>query len=117
MAAGFLIVATSLCAGLYPAGAVLAVYRLRWQIELAFKRFKSLPHIDRLPARIPSLWRVRSTTTLLLAMLVPGPLPTKAQAARVLFRPGISLGPAPAMTRWVSAMDQSFRRLVGITTT
>jgi IS4 transposase len=28
---------------------VLAVYRLRWQIELAFKRLKSLLHIDQLP--------------------------------------------------------------------
>jgi IS4 transposase len=26
-------------------------YRLRWQIELAFKRMKSLLHIDRLPTR------------------------------------------------------------------
>lgn len=27
----------------------LAIYRLRWQIELAFKRWKSLCHFDRLP--------------------------------------------------------------------
>jgi hypothetical protein len=50
-AAGFLILGTSLPAEGYPAEEVLAAYRLRWQIELAFKRLKSLLHIDRLPAR------------------------------------------------------------------
>jgi hypothetical protein len=48
VAAGFLIVATSLTKEEFPAGAVLAIYRLRWQIELAFKRLKSLLHIDKL---------------------------------------------------------------------
>jgi IS4 transposase len=28
-----------------------ALYRLRWQIEVAFKRMKSLLRIDRLPAK------------------------------------------------------------------
>lgn len=50
-AAGFLILGTSLPAEGYPAEEVLAAYRLRWQIELAFKRLKSLLHIDKLPAR------------------------------------------------------------------
>jgi hypothetical protein len=48
VAAGFLIVATSLTKEEFPASAVLAIYRLRWQIELAFKRLKSLLHIDKL---------------------------------------------------------------------
>jgi hypothetical protein len=48
LAAGFLIVATSLPAAI-PPGEICAVYRLRWQIELAFKRLKSLLRIDRLP--------------------------------------------------------------------
>jgi IS4 transposase len=50
-AAEFLILGTSLAAEGYPAAEVLAAYRLRWQIELAFKRLKSLIHIDELPAR------------------------------------------------------------------
>jgi hypothetical protein len=50
VAAGFVVVATSLDEA-YPAGEVMALYRLRWQIELAFKRMKSLLHIDELPAR------------------------------------------------------------------
>ena len=51
IAAEFLILGTSLPGEDYPAVEVLAAYRLRWQIELAFKRLKSLLHIDKLPAR------------------------------------------------------------------
>ena len=51
IAAAFLILGTSLPVEGYPAREVLAAYRLRWQIELAFKRLKSLIHIDELPAR------------------------------------------------------------------
>lgn len=52
-AAGFVILATTLPAEAYPADEVLAAYRLRWQIELAFKRLKSLLHIDKLPTHTP----------------------------------------------------------------
>ena len=48
VAAGFMVLATSLPAEI-PANEICAVYRLRWQIELAFKRLKSLIRIDRLP--------------------------------------------------------------------
>ena len=41
-AAEFVILATSLPEIGFPAAEMLAVYRLRWQIELAFKRLKSL---------------------------------------------------------------------------
>lgn len=34
-----------------PALAVMGLYRLRWQIELQFKRLKSLLHLDTLPSR------------------------------------------------------------------
>jgi hypothetical protein len=50
IAGGFLVLVTSLPDAI-PAGEICAVYRLRWQIELAFKRLKSLIHIDRLPTR------------------------------------------------------------------
>jgi Transposase DDE domain len=30
---------------------ILELYRLRWQIELLFKRLKSLLHLDTLPSR------------------------------------------------------------------
>jgi hypothetical protein len=51
IAAAFVVLATSLDAQSYPAEEIFAMYRLRWQIELAFKRLKSLLNLDRLPAR------------------------------------------------------------------
>ena len=48
LAAGFLILATSLPDEI-PAAEICAAYRLRWQIELAFKRLKSLINIDQIP--------------------------------------------------------------------
>ncbi len=50
VAAGFMVLVTSLPEDI-SAGEICAAYRLRWQIELAFKRLKSLLHIDRLPTR------------------------------------------------------------------
>jgi transposase len=44
---------------------VLAVYRLPWQIELAFKRLKSLLHIDQLPT-----WTERGSRSWLYAHLI-----------------------------------------------
>lgn len=49
-AAGWVLIVTSLGEG-YAAADILDAYRLRWQIELAFKRMKSLIHIDQLPTR------------------------------------------------------------------
>ena len=42
---------TTLPATELPALQAMALYRLRWQIELFFKRLKSLLHLDTLPAR------------------------------------------------------------------
>lgn len=49
-AADHLILLTSLPPDEIDAAKIGALYRVRWQIELAFKRLKSLLHIDRLPA-------------------------------------------------------------------
>jgi hypothetical protein len=69
VAAEFLILATSLEADAYPADEVLAVYRLRWQIKLAFKRLKSLRHIDQLPTRTRAASQSWLYTHLILALL------------------------------------------------
>jgi hypothetical protein len=69
IAAEFLIVATSLPADGYAAGDVLAAYRLRWQIELAFKRLKSLLHIDQLPTRTPDASRSWLYAHMILALV------------------------------------------------
>jgi len=42
---------TTLSVRQMPAVTLLELYRLRWQIELAFKRLKSLLHLDALPSR------------------------------------------------------------------
>jgi hypothetical protein len=52
-AAGFMVLVTSLPEDI-PADEICAAYRMRWQIELAFKRLKSLIHLDRLPTRKPA---------------------------------------------------------------
>jgi len=44
-------VATTLAVEQMPAIGILGLYRVRWQIELLFKRLKSLLHLDGLPSR------------------------------------------------------------------
>ena len=46
------------------------LYRLRWRIELAFKRLKSLLHIDRLPAKDENLARAWIFAHLIAALLI-----------------------------------------------
>jgi len=69
VAAEFLILGTSLPRDGYPASEVLAAYRLRWQIELAIKRLKSLLHIDTLPAHTDRGARSWLYPHLILALL------------------------------------------------
>jgi hypothetical protein len=54
-AAGFLLLVTNLSAAAWPVQQVLWLYRFRWQIELAIKRFKSLLHLDQFRAQDPHL--------------------------------------------------------------
>ena len=49
---------------------VLETYRFRWQIELVFKRLKSLLRLDDLPARDPELARTALFAKLLGALLL-----------------------------------------------
>lgn len=70
VAARYVLVVTSLDADRYPTAEVLALYRLRWQIELAFKRLKSLLHIDRLPAKDKDLARTWLYAHLLFALAI-----------------------------------------------
>ena len=70
VAAEYVVLATSLPADDYPAGEVLAVYRLRWQIELAFKRLKSLIRIDGIRTRTGAGTRCWLYAHLIVALLV-----------------------------------------------
>lgn len=48
-AAAYVVIFTTVPTSRMPPTMCLALYRLRWQIELAFKRWKSICHFDRLP--------------------------------------------------------------------
>ena len=54
----------------YPPARIGALYRLRWQVELAFKRLKSLLDLDALRARDKRLARAWIYTNLLAAFLI-----------------------------------------------
>lgn len=69
-AADHLILLTSLGQQDFPVDAIDALYRLRWQIEIAIKRLKSILRIDRLPAKDPDLARAWLYAHLLLALLL-----------------------------------------------
>lgn len=73
--AGYLVLLTSLPAADWPPERLLATYRLRWQIELAFKRMKSLIGLEDLRAKDPDLARLWINTALLAALLIEDDLP------------------------------------------
>lgn len=68
-ATNYLMLVTSLPAEI-TARDVLEAYRLRWQVELAFKRLKSLLGLDRLPAKSEALARSWLLAHLILALLI-----------------------------------------------
>jgi Transposase DDE domain len=68
-ATNYLMLVTSLPAEI-AARDVLQAYRLRWQVELAFKRLKSLLGLDRLPAKSEALARSWLLAHLILALLI-----------------------------------------------
>lgn len=69
-AAGFTMVVSNLAPEPWPAEQVLRLYRLRWQVELYFKRLKSLLHLDHLRAQDPQLAQAYLLGKLLAALLL-----------------------------------------------
>jgi len=77
-AANYVMLVTSLPANVFSAADVLAIYRFRWQIELAFKRMKSLAGLDKLAAKDPALaqaWIYARLIVFLLAEQIAGQVP------------------------------------------
>jgi hypothetical protein len=68
-AAKYILLLTSLPADAFLPADILALYRFRWQIELAFKRFKSLAGLDMLPAKKPELARAWIYARLIVAII------------------------------------------------
>ena len=69
-AAGYLILLTSLPQHEAPPERLKDLYALRWQIEIAFKRMKSILDFGKLPAKHPKLVRTWLFAHLLLALLL-----------------------------------------------
>ncbi|HEY4563049.1 MAG TPA: transposase, partial [Thermoanaerobaculia bacterium] len=69
-AAGYIFLLTSLPAAQLKAAEVLDLYRFRWQVELAFKRLKSLWDFGTVPAKDPDIARTYIFAKLLIAVLV-----------------------------------------------
>jgi hypothetical protein len=72
--AGYLMLLASLPVETWPASRVLASYRLRWQVELAFKRMRSLVGLEELRAKDPKLAKAWINTALLAALLADADL-------------------------------------------
>ena len=69
-AAGYVLLLTSVRTEVLDAEKLLELYRFRWQIELTFKRFKSLLDLDGLPAKDPALARTFLYMKLLSALIL-----------------------------------------------
>lgn len=70
LAAGYVMLLTSVDCLSLSATDALALYRYRWQIEIAFKRLKSILHLDRLPAKGKELARTWINAHLVLALIL-----------------------------------------------
>jgi hypothetical protein len=68
--AAYVVVITSLAPKSLAAEDVLEIYRFRWQVELVFKRLKSLLDLDGLPAKDPDLARTFIYSKVLAALLL-----------------------------------------------
>ena len=68
--AGYFCVLTTLPESLASADVVLELYRVRWQIELFFKRCKGLLHFDQLRAFDPHLVRTYCLAKLIEVALI-----------------------------------------------
>jgi hypothetical protein len=67
--AGYLMLLTSLPVETWPPLRVLSSYRLRWQVELAFKRMKSLVGLEELRAKDPALARAWINAAFVAALI------------------------------------------------
>jgi hypothetical protein len=104
-AAEYLILLTSLPTADASVDRVIALYRARWQVELGFKRLKSLGGLDKLAASDP-----RSARTWLLAHLIAAVL-TEDLASRIAgFSPQENDTPTPPQRRRASGHRTSGHR-------
>jgi DDE family transposase len=99
-AAAFFFVLTSVPQAVLSAEKVLELYRLRWQIEMAFKRMKGLLHLGDLPVKDPQLAHGYLCAKLLAALMLEDL--TKDFLA---FSPSGSAGPVQAGVSMANPAD------------
>jgi len=95
-AANYILLLTSLPADIFPTADILALYRFRWQIEMAFKRLKSLAGLDQLPAKKPELARAWIYARLIVAIIaerIAGQVPDSSPSGPQSTRKPIALAP------------------------
>jgi hypothetical protein len=95
-AANYILLLTSLPTDIFPATDILTLYRFRWQIEMAFKRFKSLAGLDQLPAKKPELARAWIYARLIIAIIaeqIAGQVPDSSPSEPRRTRKPIALAP------------------------
>jgi Transposase DDE domain len=105
-AAQYVMLVTSLALDAFPAPDVLAIYRFRWQIELAFKRMKSLAGLDELAAKEPALaqaWIYARLIAFLIAEQIAGQIPDSPPSGLGKAR----IEPKPRAKSFALATDQN----------
>lgn len=70
LAAGFVLLLTNLPAETWSGHLILALYRMRWQIELCIKRLKSLLNFDHLRAKDPRVVQTYLLAKFLIAFMI-----------------------------------------------
>lgn len=90
-AAAFTFLLTTLRTKELDATAIAELYRVRWQVELAFKRWKSILDLDDLRAKDPRLARTYVLAKLIAAVFAE----TLARSARAFSPWGVPLGAEP----------------------
>jgi hypothetical protein len=66
----YIFVLTTIPANLLTAAQILELYRLRWQIEMAFKRFKAMLPLGEVPTKDPAAARTYLLANLLAVLLI-----------------------------------------------
>lgn len=127
--AGYVLVWTTLAPQEYPARRVLRLYRLRWQIELVFKRMKSIMGLGQLPKHsdasarawlhgkllvvllLERLWEEAETRTSPQGMLDPKRRSRWRELRLLLRELVVVLVPPMGLSRVLRRWDQIRRRL------
>lgn len=104
-AAGYVIVLTTLGPGM-PSAEVLELYRSRWQVELAFKRIKSLLGAGHVPKKDPESARAWIHGKLLAVLLIE----KLGEAARLFSPWGYELPPGKSLAGVHRGQRQPTRR-------